>query len=390
MADLDFDGVTVLDISQGVAGPYCGTLLAVGGARVVKIEPPAGDWVRNMGGGQDGQPALAIVNNLGKRSVCIDAAAADGAALIRRMAAQADVVIENFRPGVMKKLGLDAAALRAADPALIYVSISGFGDEGPGAERRGVDSVLQACTGMAMQNREAGGRPKRIGMLVPDMLTGLYAAQGVAAALYGRSRHGRGRHIKLSLAECCAAFQAGPMVDEELHHGRPPPPLSAPAGEFVTADGFMTLSVVRNDQWERLCRAIGRDGWIDDPRYATFAARRERFIELNEAIAEIFATRPTATWIALLERAEVLCAPVMTYADFRADPQMRHMGYFGALTQPPYADLVAPYLPGMDRGAPLPPAPFAGEHTHAVLAEFGCGGEEIAALARAGVVVQRS
>jgi crotonobetainyl-CoA:carnitine CoA-transferase CaiB-like acyl-CoA transferase len=388
LQDQAYAGLRVLDLSQGVAGPYCATLLCLQGASVVKVEPPAGDWIRVMGGGTAGMTPLAIASNLGKRSLCIDARQPRGRAVIDRLAAQADVLVENFRPGVMARLGLDAATLCARHPALVYLSISGFGASGPWVDKPGTDSVLQAYTGLAMLNREADGRPRRIGMLVPDTVSALYAAQALGAALYARSRSGQGRHLQISLAECCAAFQAAPMLESALFAGQQAPPTAVPSGVFRTADGFITLLVLRQDMWERLCDALGRPGWRSDPDYLDNQARGRHAAALNAAIAAQLAEQPSAHWTARLEAADVLCAEVQDYAQFRAHPQMQHLGAIGTLEQAPYQPLPMPYLPGSARGTPIAPAPTAGQHTRALLAELGYGSEEIATLERDGIAVQ--
>jgi crotonobetainyl-CoA:carnitine CoA-transferase CaiB-like acyl-CoA transferase len=384
-----YQGVTVLDMSQGVAGPGCGVMLGLNGANVIKVEPPDGDWIRVMGGGREGLTANAIIGNLGKRSICIDARKPEGRALILQLAAKADVLIENFRPGVMGKLGLAYETLDERNPGLVYVSITGFGASGPWSQKPGTDSVLQAYTGMAMLNKEDSGRPKRLGMLVPDTISGIYAAQCVGAALFARGRGGRGRHIEVSLAECCAFFQAAPLVDEELFADRYKPPVAVPAGVFSTADGYITLLTLRSDMWERLCKALGRETWLSDPRFATSELRGENAAEINRLVAEVLPARGSKAWIDLLEKNDVLCAEVQGYEQLRDHPQMRHMGYFGELRQPPYEPLAMPYLPGTDRGRALPPAPFAGQHTREILAELGRSKDDIAALESSGVVVQR-
>ena len=388
MTELGYEGVTVVDMSQGVAGPYCAAMLGLHGASTIKVEPPDGDWIRLMGGGQDGMTALAIVSNLGKRSICLDAKKPEGRALVEKLASKADVLVENFRPGVMQKLGLDYAALGAVNPRLVYLSITGFGDAGPWAAKAGTDSVLQAYTGMATLNKEDSGRPRRLGMLVPDTIGALYAVQCVGAALYARTRTGRGRQIKVSLAECCAAFQAAPIVDEALFADRYKPPIAVPSGVFATADGFIVLLTLRTDMWERFCRAIGRDAWVNDPRYATNEGRGEHSAEINRLVGEILSTRSSRAWVEVLEAADVLCAEVQTYAQLRDHPQMKHMGYFGELRQAPYAPLSVPYLPGTERGGPVRPAPRAGQHTRELLRELGCSATEIAAMEQARIVVQ--
>ena len=387
-----YAGVHVLDMSQGIAGPYCATLLGQHGASVIKIEPPAGDWIRLTGGGKEGMSALAIANNLGKRSICIDAARAEGRALILKMAQRADVFVENFRPGVMAKLGLDYAALEAVNPGLIYVSITGFGESGPLAHKPATDSVAQAMSGMAVANQDAAGRPRRIGILVPDTVTALYAAQSVGAALYARDRHldagRRGRHISVSLVESCAAFQAGPILDDFLFAGQHRPPITVPGGVFATRDGHVVLATLRDAMWEGLCQALERTQWLTEPRYATSALRGDCADEINQEVALAMRGRDTREWALLFERHDVLFAPVQTYAQLRADPQMRHMGYFGVIDQAPYGRLPAAHAPGTARTGALPAAPRRGEHSRAILAEFGYAAANIAALEQAGLVFQ--
>ena len=394
MDERPYAGLNVLDMSQGIAGPYCAAVLGHHGANVIKIEPPAGDWIRLMGGGKDGMSALAIVNNLGKRSICIDAAKAAGRALILKMAKRADVFVENFRPGVMSKLGLDYGALAAVNPRLVYLSITGFGDSGPTSHKPATDSVVQAMTGMAVANKDASGQPRRIGILVPDSITALYAAQCVSAALYARDRHpnrgARASQIRVSLAECCAAFQAGPILDDFLFAGQYKPPITVPAGVFATRDGHVVLATLRDAMWEGLCRALAREDWLAEPRYATGALRGVCAEEINREVANSMRGRDTQEWTALFEQHDVLFAPVQNYLELRNDPQMRHMGYFGETEQAPYGTLPMPYIPGTERTGLLPAAPRSGEHSREILAEFGYSAVEIEALEHAGLVIQAS
>jgi len=390
--DRPYAGLNVLDMSQGIAGPYCATLLAQQGANVIKIEPPAGDWIRIMGGGKDGMSALAVTNNLGKRSICVDAAQAGGRALILKLAERADVMVENFRPGVMAKLGLDYAALAAVNPGLIYLSITGFGQSGPEAHKPATDSVVQAMSGMAVANKDAAGQPRRIGILVPDSITALYAAQCVGAALYARDRRPaadrRGKHIALSLIECCAAFQAGPILDDFLFAGQYKPPITVPSGVFATRDGHGVLATLRDAMWEGLCRALAREDWLAEPRFASSVLRGQCAEEINREVATLMRGRDTSEWAQRFEEHDVLFAPVQTYAQLRADPQMRHMGYFGETDQTPYGKLPMPHFPGTARSGELPAAPKRGEHSREILTEFGYAAADIAALERAGLVLQ--
>jgi crotonobetainyl-CoA:carnitine CoA-transferase CaiB-like acyl-CoA transferase len=392
--DRPYAGLNVLDMSQGIAGPYCAALLGQHGASVIKIEPPEGDWIRVMGGGREGMSALAIAGNLGKRSIAINAAKSAGRELILRLAQRADIFVENFRPGVMAKLGLDYAALAAVNPGLIYLSITGFGPSGPDAHKPATDSVVQALTGMALINKDAAGLPRRFGILVPDTITALYAAQSVGTALYARDRQPhssrRGKHITVSLVECCAAFQTGPIVDDFLFAGQYKPPITVPAGVFATGDGHVVLATLRDAMWEGLCRALERADWLAEPRYATTALRGQCADEINREVAGIMPGRSTQEWAQLFEQHDVLFAPVQTYAELRGDTQMRHMGYFGETDQAPYGKLPLPHTPGTVRTGALPAAPRSGEHSREILAELGYGATDIAALELAGLVVQAS
>ncbi|MBW7923156.1 MAG: CoA transferase [Burkholderiaceae bacterium] len=392
--DGPYSGLAVLDLSQGIAGPYCPALLRQHGAEVIKVEPPSGDWIRIMGGGEEGMTALAVANNLGKRSICIDVTRPAGRGVLETLAKRADVLVENFRPGVMERLGIGYEALSAVNPRLIYVSITGFGESGPLSHKPATDSVLQAMTGMATANRDESGRPRRIGLYVPDTITALYAVKCVGAALYARDARkqgdGRGRHVRISLAECCAAFQSGPILEDFLFAGQYKPPISVPSGVFATRDGHLVVATLRDSMWEGVCRALGREDWLSDPRFSTREQRGRHEKELTTAVAEILRERATADWAALLERHDVLCAPVQNYQALRDDPQMKHMRYFGAAQQHPYGEVPVPHTPGTPRDGVLPAAPLAGQHTREILVEAGYDAERIAELERDGLVVQAS
>lgn len=381
-----FAGLKVLDLSQGIAGPYCAEILLQQGATVTKVEPPTGDWGRGIGFGVDGMSALAVANNLGKRSICIDAATPRGRELLQRMAREADVIVESFRPGVMDRLGLSYAALAEADPRLVYVSVTGFGPDGPYVDRPGTDSVLQALSGLMVANRDESGMPRKVGILMVDVVTGVYAANAAATALYRRATQGKGAHVQVSLLEGAAAVQGNSIVDSVLGRGQPPRPVSVPAGTFATADGFINVTSLHDRMFAGLCRATGKDEWISDPRLASPQARFEHAAEINQALAEVFRGNTNAHWLETLGRNDVICGPVCGYEDFLADPQVRHMGVFEQVPHGGELLLPVPRVPGTPRDARLTPAPRAGADTRAVLAELGLGAAEIAELFEAGVV----
>lgn len=388
---LPYAGLKVIDMSQGIAGPVAAGLLARQGAQVTKIEPPRGDWMRGAGGGREGMTANTISGNLNKRSLALDAARPEGRAVIEKLAREADVLIENFRPGVMKKLGLHYEALAAINPALIYCSISGFGTSGPWVGKAGTDSVLQAYSGMAAANSAPGTPPRRIGLYVPDNVTALYAAQAIGAALYARDRgplegsKRQGTHIELSLIECCLAFQAAPLTDSLLFpDATSKPSVLAPAGEYQASDGWLVAAALDDAMFTRMAGALGHAEWTQDERYASSAARRANVREINARVAEVIAGGPLAHWLAQLEEADVLVSPVNDYHALLEHAQLRHLQLMHEITQPPYGALRVPQLPGCE--LPPAPAPRVGEHSAALLLEAGYSEIEIDRLIAAGVV----
>ena len=383
-----FKNLFVLDLSQGIAGPVCGGILARQGARTVKVEPLGGDWIRATGGSREGMCANAIAGNLNKEGIAIDATKPAGRDALLRLAAQADVVIENFRAGVMTRLGLGYEAVRARNPRVVYCSITGFGPSGPLSKKPATDSVLQAYSGMAVANAMPGGIPKRIGIYVPDNISAIYAAQAISAALFERCSSALGQHVQISLAECCAAFQSGPMIDTFLF----PDPASrtvifAPAGEFRTADGWIVVSCMSAAMFASIARTVDREAWLADPRFIENDARKQHFKEINAALAEALTHDTTANWVKKLEAADVLVSPINDYLALRDDEQAQHSGYLTTVDQAPYGALQVPHLPAAGRNVRR--APRLGEHTRAVLRAARFDETEIDALIAQGIALQR-
>jgi crotonobetainyl-CoA:carnitine CoA-transferase CaiB-like acyl-CoA transferase len=389
-----FKKITVLDISQGIAGPMCGAILARQGARVIKVEPLGGDWMRGTGASREQMSANVISGNINKRSIAIDASKDEGRQALLRLASQADVLVENFRTGVMARLGLDYPNLKALNPGLIYCSVSGFGAHGPYAAKAATDSVLQAFTGMLLANGvktsvegTPGLTPKRIGLYVPDNVSAIYAAQAVSAALFERTETKLGQHIEISLAEASSAFQAGPMIDSFLFpDASQRGAVLAPAGDFQTADGWIIVASLTDEMFLRLAQAVERLEWLSDPRFSENSERKRNFNEINAALAQVLKERGNAEWLERLEAADILVSPVNDYQAFRDAEQTRAMGYFGELEQAPYGRLTVPHLPASDRE--LRPAPRLGEHSREILAESGFSLAEIEELIQKGVVKQ--
>lgn len=387
-ADLPYAGIRILDLSQGVAGPSCASIFARQGADVTKVEPRSGDWSRLMGGGRDGMTAMSVSANIGKKAVCIDAGKPEGRDLILRMAERADVVIESFRPGVMERLGLQYERIAERNPGVIYVSVTGFGQDGPARDLPGADSALQAISGMMVMNKDAEGTPRRVGMLLVDASCGVYAAQRLGAALFARQRTGKGGRIDISLLGVTAALQSLSIIDDHLHTGVEKPPVTVPSGTFRTRDGMINLTALRDKMFFAMARVLGHPEWADEPNYATNQLRLERSHEINQKIQEALLKNDTDYWVTRFQEEDVLCAPVLDYPAFRNHPQVVHQNVFRILQQPGMGDVPLASLPGLDTGADSP-APFLGEHTVEVLQELGLTQAEIDTLQESGVVYAR-
>ncbi|NYT78560.1 CoA transferase [Alcaligenaceae bacterium] len=385
---LPFSKLSVLDISQGIAGPYCTEILWQQGAHVIKIEPPEGDWGRHVGAARNGHSSLSISYNAGKQSVCVDGRTAEGKQVLRRLAAQADVVVQNFRPGVAERLGMGYEDLIKTNPDLIYVSISGYGVDGPYAQAPASDSVMQADSGLMFANQDAAGSPRRFGMLMADIATALYAAQQTSAALFHRAMTKEGMHLKLSLFEACAALQVNDITAFGLEGERVPGAVSAPNGIFDTADGAISVLALNNDQFARLSRALNRPDWLKDERFESNEKRMVHRGVLHQQVGEQLREQNTQHWMAMFSEHDVLHAPVRDYTMLAAHPQAEHLGMFQPVEQPDVGLLNLPGLPGAGLHRPLQASPRVGEHTTAILSKAGFSAAEIAQLLQAGAIKQ--
>jgi len=367
-------------------------LLAQHGAQVVKLEPPEGDWSRGIGRRYGDQSALALAGNRGKRSLAIDMKRPGAQAVVRRIADRCDVVIESFRPGVAERLGLGYEALSATNPGLVYASVSGYGQEGPYAQRPGTDMVIQAYSGMMSVNRDAQGRPGRIGFLVVDTLTGLYAFQAVSSALYARLAGGGGRRLDVSLMQSSAAFLGLKIIQAALE-GDQPAALNAPAGVYRTRDGWITVTLSKEDHYSALCRAIGRPDLRADPRYASFETRSTHLAELVEAVGAELLRGDTADWLTRIEAAGGLANPVNTPLQWLADPHVQATGAAPSVEVPGVGRVAVPHIPGVDPPAsPDPRAHWPGIGTEgaAVLRDFGFSDAEIERLRAESIMIERA
>jgi crotonobetainyl-CoA:carnitine CoA-transferase CaiB-like acyl-CoA transferase len=386
--DRPYAGIRVVDLSQGIAGPYCAMLLAQHGADVVKVEPLDGDWSRILGTRWGGHTAYSIAGNLGKRALALDLKSEEGKEAVRRLLVGADVFLEGFRPGVIERLGFGREDVARINPGLIYVSISGFGRTGPLAAKPAMDPVLQAFTGFMSENRGYDGIPHRAMPIVVDMSTALYTHQAVAAALYARRDDARGRYIDASLMQGAANLQVVRMMATWLE-GKDVRPGAAPAGVFPTADGWMQLVVLRDHDFAKLADLLDRPAWKSDPRFADGAGRLAHGDELNGRVAEVLKARPTAEWRDLFTAAGLQNEAVQDYFEFLDHPQVAATGVVSWLAQPDLDREVPlpnpPGTPPLGSDPALARAPLLGEHTRAVLAEIGYGAAEIAAMVEKGV-----
>jgi crotonobetainyl-CoA:carnitine CoA-transferase CaiB-like acyl-CoA transferase len=381
-----FAGLKVVDLSQGIAGPYCAMLLAQHGAEVIKVEGIGeGDWARTLGTRYGSQTAFSIIGNLGKKSIAVDLKSAAGKDVVWRLLKGADVFLEGFRPGVIKRLGFDYDTVAAREPRLLYLSISGFGQTGPLSERPAMDPVLQAYTGLMNENRGEDGIPHRVPVIVVDMSTALYAFQALSAALYARRDEARGRYIDVSLMQSATALQSIRLMASHLDGGT-----TRASGVFRTADGWMTMAIVADRDWQSLCEAMGRPELAEDPRFATLAARTANVEAFYAVLNPLLAAEPWAVWTERLTKARLMHQRVNSYADFLDQPQVRETGLIQWLAQAGLnREVPVPALPGMPRqavGTLRGTAPATGEHTAAILAAHGFSSAEIDKLVGQGVV----
>lgn len=390
--DAPFAGLKVVDLSQGIAGPYCAMMLAQHGASVIKVETIGdGDWARALGVRYGNHTVFSIIGNLGKRSIALDLKSDAGRQVLWRLLDGADVFLEGFRPGVIKRLGFDYETVSARHPRILYLSISGFGQTGPLAERPAMDPVLQAYTGLMAENKGEDGIPHRVPVIVVDMSTALYAFQALSAALYARRDEPRGRFLDASLMQSATALQSIRLMACHLEGGTMKPG-GVPGGVFKTADGWMTVLAINDRDWRSLCEVIEMPALADDPRFATAALRLKNDVACYGIVRPEIAARPSAVWAERLTRARLMHERLLSYADFLEQPQVRETGLIQWLSQAGIDRPVpVPQLPGTPPapdGTPRATAPLTGQHSSEILAEHGYGRGEIEALLAKGVVAR--
>ncbi len=381
---------TVLDASRVRAGPTAVRTLADLGARVIKLEiPPGVPGGDDMIGGRDHNRADYENLHRNKESLTLNMKSAQGLAILHALVGRADVFIENYRPDVKHRLGIGPEALREINPRLVYASISGFGQDGPGAAWPGFDSIAQGMGGLMSVTGRAGDGPMRAGIPIADLCAGHFCAMGILAALLEREATGVGQWVQTSLLESQVAmldFQAAQWL---IDRKRPTQtgnehPLTVPTGVFATKDGHLNVAAIGQTMWKRLCAALGVPALVDEPGFGSDAERVVARDRVNAAIGAVFATRTTAEWSACLREAGVPCGPIHTIDQVFADPQVEHLGMAWPMRHAELGDIAlvrSPFtLSAHPRDAPPAAAPQRGDHTDAILAELGYDAAAVAAL----------
>ncbi|RZS80816.1 CaiB/BaiF CoA transferase family protein [Pigmentiphaga kullae] len=397
----------VVDLSRILAGPWATQNLADLGAEVIKIEKPGvGDDTRQMGPpfladertGEDGDAAYFMSCNRGKKSVAVDFSDARGQRIVRDLARGADVFVENYKVGALRKYGLDYDSLREINPQLVYCSVTGFGQTGPYKDRAGYDYLIQGMGGLMSVTGERddlpGGGPQRAGVAVADLLAGMYATTAILAALRHRDRGHGGQHIDISLLDC----MVGSLVNQSMNYlvsGQVPQrmgsghPNIAPYAVYPAADGHLVLAVGNDTQFRRLCEAVGQAEVGTDPRFATIAARVRNRAEMDAWLVPVTRSRSLADWTSLLERAQVPGGPINRMDQVFADEHVVARGMRAELRHPRYGRVPTVRNPMRFSATPLEPGsapPLLGEHTDEVLRSVGVTPEQLAALREAGVL----
>jgi crotonobetainyl-CoA:carnitine CoA-transferase CaiB-like acyl-CoA transferase len=392
---LPLEGVRVLDLTNVMAGPYCAMVLGDMGAEVVKVESFEGDTSRRFEPQINGESYCFAVLNRNKKSIAIDLKAPRGKAIVTALAAKSDVVMENFRPGVVRKLGLDYDSLKQVNPGLIYASMSGFGQTGPYGKKGGFDIIAQGMSGIMTMTGYPGGRPAKVGIAMNDIASGVTALYGILGAYIGRLRHGKGQYLETSLLEAGLAwsiwefgafFGSGELPTATgTRHRR-----SAPYQAYRTKDGYVTVGAGSEKLWRSFATQVcAKPEWIEDPRFNGPNIRVKNADALEAEIEQVFAGQPTAHWVEKLDAAGVPGGPVYTYDQTMSDPQVLARRMIVDIDHPKIGPMKTLGLPVKSTGQLTEirqPAPWLGQHTEEVLREIGYGEGDVRQLFADGVV----
>ncbi len=380
-------GLKVLDLTEHMAGPFCTMILADMGAEVIKLERPGrGDSVRAWGDGSERNPYFRYINR-NKKGITLDYKDAEGKALFLRLAALMDVLVENYRPTVMPRAGLGFAALHQLNPRLVYAQLSGLGYDGPYAGRGGFDLIAQGMGGIMHVTGEEAGPPTSVGLPICDLGTGMWAVQGILAALYERQRTGAGGLVECSLLETAIGFSSWTSAqwladrEEPVRQGSRHRQ-NAPYQRMKTGDGYLMIGAAGEAIWQRCAAALGHREWCADPRFATNRARMQNRDALEAAMEGVLAAGTSEHWVAVLEQAGVPCGPVYNYAQMFADPQVEHRGLVQSAHDPELGEVPHIRTPvRIGEGVRVRAvAPKLGQHNAEIFARLGLGAAEMAAL----------
>ena len=390
-------GIRVIDLSSVLSGPAATVLLADQGADVIKVESPAGDIVRRMGRGHDSLSPAFVAANRGKRSVCLNLKEATGVEVVKKLVTGADVFVQNFRPGAIERMGLSYEVLQSINPALLYVSVSGFGEQGPYSHKRVYDPVIQALTGLPdMQADAAEARPKMVRTVIPDKVSALTTAQAITAALLERERgDGTGQHIKVAMLDATISFLwpealAGLTMVGQEHNVR--------TGQlaqdliFQTRDGYITCGAVSDDEWRGMCAALDRPDWLDDERFNTPLGRVQNAKARLESMSDVLSSRTSAEWLERLDTEDVPCAPVLTRPEILENEQVKANELIHEYNHPSLGEIRQPRPGARFSRSELrkePIAPMLGEHSKEVLQQAGISDADIETLIKENILMAR-
>jgi crotonobetainyl-CoA:carnitine CoA-transferase CaiB-like acyl-CoA transferase len=396
---LPLEGVNVLDLTNVMAGPYCSMVLGDMGAEVIKIENfPEGDSSRRFDPKVNDESYCFAVLNRNKKSLALDMKDARGREIFGKLAARADIITENFRPGVIKKLGIDYDSVRQSNPGVVYASMSGFGQTGPYGKKGGYDIIAQGMSGIMMMTGYPGGRPAKVGIAMNDIASGVTALYGILGAYIGRLRSGQGQYLETSLLEAGLSWMAWEFgayfgggeipTATGTRHRR-----AAPYQAYRTGDGYVTVGANNDKLWNNFCTMVcARPEWLKDPRFVTTAARLANVDALEREIEAVLATHPAAHWVEKLDAAGVPGGPVFGYEQVMHDPHIKARNMVVDMEHPIIGSMKAMGLPIKSTGeltAIRKPAPWLGQHSAEVLRGIGYADGDIEALFAGGVVYDK-
>lgn len=381
MVNRPLEGIRVLDLGQGVAAPYCGLLLAQYGAEVIKVEPLNGDWMRGLGKNWSGQTAYSISYNLGKKGIAVDLKKTKGLELVLKIAKTCDVVLENFRPGVVDRLGVGFEDIKALNDKVLYVSVSGFGQSGPYKNRPGSDTVLQAFSGLISINKGNEGSPHRVGTTIVDALTGLCTFQATSMALFGGIKEAQ--FLDISLLQSAGVLLMPNIADFDLSKG-PAIALNPPAGTYKTKDGWFAVAIVKEQNFVDLCKLIGVEEVATDTRFDSSERRAKHLNVIMDIIQDKLKDQTTNYWELAFKEAGLLANPVNDFGHWLNDEHVKEIKGYDIKQQPEVGEIPITRLPGGHKLEGV--APNIGTDTKSIMLDYGYSSDEIIQLNKEKVI----